>query len=60
MNIKEKLFQHSNNLIQNFYIVGLSRKKDSLVSAILSRYPPVDFPYIQIQDDMIVNVNIFI
>ena len=60
MNIKERLFQHSNNLIQNFYIVGLSRKKDSLVSAILSRYPPVDFPYIQIQDDMIVNVNIFI
>ena len=60
MNIKEKLFQHSNNLVQNFYIIGLSRKKDSLVSTILSRYPPVDFPYMKIQDDMIINVNTFI
>ena len=54
---EQKIYQHRYNLVQNFYIVGLERKNDSLISSILSRYPPEDIPYIHITDEVIVNVS---
>ena len=53
----QKIFQHAYNLVQNFYIIGLDRKNDTLISSILSRYPNVDIPYIKISDEVIVNVS---
>ena len=55
--MEQKIYQHSYNLVQNFYIVGLDRKDDGLISSILSRYPPIDLPYIQISDEVIINVS---
>ena len=55
--MEPKIYQHAYNLVQNFYIVGLERKNDSLFSSILSRYPQVDIPYIKISDEVIVNVS---
>lgn len=54
----KKIFQHSYNLVQNFYIIGLERKNDTLISSILSRYPNVDIPYIKISDEVIINVSL--
>ena len=53
----QKIYEHYYNLIQNFYIIGLDRKNDTLISSILSRYPLVDLPYIQISDELIINVS---
>ena len=55
--MENKIFQHQYNLIQNFYIIGLSRKNDTLVSKILSRFPLVELPYINIDDEIIINVK---
>ena len=55
--MEQKIYQHKYNLIQNFYIVGLERKNDSLISSVLSRYPLEDIPYIHITDEVIVNVR---
>ena len=55
--MEKKIFQHSNNLVQNFYIIGMERKNDTLISSILSRYPIVDLPYIKISDEVIINVR---
>ncbi len=54
---EQKIYEHYYNLIQNFYIIGLDRKNDTLISSILSRYPLVDLPYIQISDELIINVS---
>lgn len=54
----QKIFQHAYNLVQNFYIIGLERKNDTLISSILSRYPNVDIPYIKISDEVIINVSL--
>ena len=54
---EQKIHEHSYNLIQNFYIIGLDRKNDTLISSILSRYPLEDLPYIQISDEVIINVS---
>jgi hypothetical protein len=54
---EQKIYEHSYNLVQNFYIIGLDRKNDTLISSILSRYPIVDLPYIQISDELIINVS---
>ena len=55
--MENKIFQHQYNLIQNFYIIGLSRKNDTLVSKILSRFPLVELPYINIDDEILINVK---
>ena len=55
--MEKKIFQHSNNLVQNFYIIGMERKNDTLISSILSRYPIVDLPYMKISDEVIINVR---
>ena len=52
-----KIQLHSFNLVQNFYIIGLDRKNDELISSILSRYPLVDLPYINVSDEVIINVR---
>ena len=54
----EKISEHAYNLVQNFYIIGLERKNDTLISSILSRYPKVDIPYIKISDEVIINVSL--
>ena len=54
----QKIFQHAYNLVQNFYIIGLERKNDTLISSILSRYPNVDIPYIKVSDEVIINVSL--
>ena len=54
----QKIFQHAYNLVQNFYIIGLDRKNDTLISSILSRYPNVEIPYIKISDEVIINVSL--
>ena len=54
---EQKIYEHYYNLVQNFYIIGLDRKNDTLISSILSRYPIVDLPYIQISDEVIINVS---
>ena len=59
MEIEPKISQHAYNLIQSFYIIGIERKNDTLVSSILSRYPLVDIPYIKISDEVIINVSKF-
>ena len=59
MEVEQKISQHAYNLIQNFYIIGIERKNDTLVSSILSRYPLVDIPYIKISDEVIINVSKF-
>lgn len=59
MEIEKKISQHAYNLIQSFYIIGIERKNDTLVSSILSRYPLVDIPYIKISDEVIINVSKF-
>ena len=55
--MEQKIYQHAYNLIQNFYIVGLDKKDDTLISTILSRYPLVDIPYLKISDEVIINVS---
>ena len=55
--MKGKIYQHESNLVQNFYIIGLNRNGDTLVSSILSKYPPKDFPYMSSYDEVIVNVS---
>ena len=52
-----KIQLHSFNLVQNFYIIGLDRKNDELISSILSRYPLVDLPYVNVSDEVIINVR---
>jgi hypothetical protein len=59
MEIEQKISQHAYNLIQSFYIIGIERKNDTLISSILSRYPLVDIPYIKISDEVIINVSKF-
>ena len=56
--MQEKIYQHELNLVQNFYVIGLDRKKDTLISSILSKYPPKDLPYMSSYDEVIVNVSI--
>ena len=53
--MENKILQHEYNLIQNFYIIGISKVNDTLVSKILSRFPQVNLPYINIDDEIIVN-----
>ena len=55
--IEQKIYQHAYNLVQNFYIVGLERKNDTLISSILSRCPNVELPYFHISDEVIINVS---
>lgn len=55
--MNKKIQQHSYSLVQNFYIIGLDRKKDTLISSILSKYPLVDLPYLNIPDEIIINVS---
>jgi hypothetical protein len=55
--MEQKIYQHAYNLVQNFYIVGLERKNDTLISSIISKYPNVDIPYIKISDEIIINVS---
>lgn len=55
--MEQKIFQHAYNLVQNFYIVGLERKNDTLISSMLSKYPKIDVPYIKISDEIIINVS---
>lgn len=55
--MQDKIWQHAYNLIQNFYVIGLKRNKDTLVSSILTKYPKVDLPYIVIDDEVIINVS---
>ena len=54
---EQKIYEHYYNLVQNFYIIGLDRKNDTLISSILSRYPLQELPYIQISDEVIINVS---
>ena len=56
--MENTIFQHQYNLIQNFYIIGLTKKNDTLVSKILSRFPQVELPYINIDDEIIINVKL--
>jgi len=49
--------EHSYNLIQNFYIIGISKKNNTLISKILSRYPNEELPYMNIDDEIIINVR---
>jgi hypothetical protein len=56
----EKIFLHEFNLIQNFYIIGISKKNNTLISKILSRFPQVNLPYLNIDDEIIINVSIII
>ena len=51
------MYQHSYNLIQNFYIIGISKKNGTLISKILSRFPQVELPYLNIDDEIIINVR---
>ena len=53
----KKIKQHAYNLVQNFYIIGLDRKNDTLISSILSKYPLVDLPYLNIPDEIIIIVS---
>ena len=55
----KKIYNHIYNLVQNFYIVGLERKNDKLISSVLSRYPKVELPYIKISDELILNVSLY-
>lgn len=55
--MEQKIYQHTYNLIQNFYIIGLDKKNDTLISSILSRYPSADIPYLKISDEVIINVS---
>ncbi len=55
--MEKKIFQHAYNLIQNFYIIGISKKNNTLISKILSKFP-VDLPYLNIDDEIIINVSI--
>ena len=55
--MENKIYQHSYNLIQNFYIIGISKKNGTLVSKILSRFPQVELPYLNIDDEIIINVR---
>ena len=55
--MEQKIYQHAYNLVQNFYIVGLERKNDTLISSIISKYPNVDIPHIKISDEIIINVS---
>lgn len=57
--MEKKIFQHAYNLIQNFYIIGISKKNNTLISKILSKFP-VDLPYLNIDDEIIINVSIII
>ena len=56
----EKIFLHEFNLIQNFYIIGISKKNNTLIAKILSRFPQVNLPYLNIDDEIIINVSIII
>ena len=56
----EKIFLHEFNLIQNFYFIGISKKNNTLISKILSRFPQVNLPYLNIDDEIIINVSIII
>ena len=55
--MEKKIFQHAYNLIQNFYIIGISKKNNTLISKILSKFP-ADLPYLNIDDEIIINVSI--
>ena len=55
--MEKKIFQHAYNLIQNFYIIGISKKNKTLISKILSKFP-ADLPYLNIDDEIIINVSI--
>ena len=55
--MQKKIFQHAYNLIQNFYIIGISKKNNTLISKILSKFP-ADLPYLNIDDEIIINVSI--
>jgi hypothetical protein len=57
--MENTIYQHSYNLIQNFYIIGISKKNDTLVSTILSRFPQVELPYMNIEDEIIINVRYY-
>lgn len=52
-----KIYNHTNNLIQNFYIIGIEKKFGTLVSSVLSKYPNVDIPYLNVSDEVIINVS---
>ena len=55
--MENKIYQHSYNLIQNFYIIGITKKNNTLVSKILSRFPQVELPYMNVDDEIIINVR---
>ena len=55
--MEQKILQHIHNLVQTFYIIGLDRKNDTLTSSILSKYPE-KLPYLNISDEVIINVSI--
>ena len=55
--MEKKIFQHAYNLIQNFYVIGISKKNNTLISKILSKFP-ADLPYLNIDDEIIINVSI--
>ena len=55
--MENKIYQHSYNLIQNFYIIGVTKKNNTLVSKILSRFPQVELPYMNVDDEIIINVR---
>ena len=57
LELENKMSEHSYNLIQNFYIIGISKKNNTLISKILSRYPNEELPYMNIDDEIIINVR---
>jgi len=54
-----QLIEHENHLIQQFFIIGIEEVKDGTIKGgILSKYPNQEISYLNIPDEIIINVII--
>ena len=52
-----QIIEHENHLIQQFLIIGIQEVKDGTIkSGILSKYPNQEILYLNIPDEIIINV----
>jgi DNA-directed RNA polymerase subunit K/omega len=52
-----QLIEHENHLIQQFLIIGFQEIKDGIVKiGILNKYPNNEISYLNILDEIIINV----
>jgi len=52
-----QLIEHENHLIQQFLIIGVQEIKDGTIKiGILSKYPNNEISYLNILDEIIINV----